>query len=75
MTRPIEERLIEYKDSLSSVVGQLSELIYQLEFKHGANAHTDPLKDGIKFYTIVANDLQKIIDGEELKTFKVTGMI
>lgn len=68
--RSLEVRLVEYRDSLRGMVPQL-ELVAQLAEAAGRDAA--PIRDGIRLHTIIADDLTKIIDGEELKTFVVTG--
>ena len=68
-------RLTEYVDSLRSVYGQMNETAIAIEFRYGKSANTEPLRDGMKLYSAIADDLQKLLDGKELQPFVITGVI
>lgn len=68
--RSIEVRLNEYRDSLLGMVPQL-ELIATLVERKGKDASS--LRDGIRLHELIAKDLTKIINGEELQQFSITG--
>jgi len=65
----LETRVMAYRLNLMGLADQLEELAGQL----GPNGA--PLLDGVKFYRLVADDLDKVIRGEDLKPFAVTGEI
>ena len=68
MTRPMEVRLVEYRDSLRSQANQLEKLSHRLG---GAPS----LDDTIRMFRIIANDLTKVIDGVELEHWTITGVM
>jgi hypothetical protein len=67
--RPLEERLTEYRDSMGFMAPQLESIIDRLP------AGMDPtgLRDAQKFYSEVANDLTKLLNGERLEKFLIEG--
>jgi len=69
--RPLEERLTDYRDSLAFMPPQLQDIIDRMP----ADADTTPIGDAIRFYSEVANDLTKILNGEELKRFRIEGQL
>lgn len=71
MQRSLEVRITEYRDNLLSIADQLQTVIDQV----AAQGHPiDPtLPDGVKLYRLIGEDLTKVIAGEELKPFAVTG--
>jgi hypothetical protein len=74
--RPIEERLTEYAAAMRQTAEGLTDAALLLEAKYGKKAsNTGHLHDGAKLYVLVAEDIDKIIAGEELRPFAVTGEI
>lgn len=74
--RPIEERLLEYAVAMRLTASQMIDAAEMLEAKYGTKAaNTQGLRDGAKLYGLVAGDVDKIIAGEELRPFVVTGEI
>lgn len=72
--RTIETRLTEYTANLRSIADQLDVVIQQVEsVRMDENPETQPLRDSIKLYRLVADDLVKILAGEELRGFVITG--
>lgn len=69
--RPLEERLTEYRDSMGFMSPQLESIIDRLP------PGMDPtgLKDAMKFYTEVTNDLTRLLKGERLEKFLIEGEI
>ena len=71
--RPIEERLTEYRDMLLGLADQLEAVLAATEKSISAEDSVS-LRDGIRLYRIIAGeDLTKILSGEELSSFVVTG--
>jgi len=70
--RPLSARLDAYIANLASIVGQLSDLADQIELVGG---DTTPLRDGIKLYGLVADDLTRIVNGERLGEFRIEGQL
>ncbi len=66
--RSMEERLIEYRDAMISMSEQTVEMANRLE---EAGFEVTPLRDGARFQSLVAEDLTKILIGEELPHFAV----
>lgn len=76
--RSLEVRITEYRDNLLSIADQLVPLIQQVEVAAAdldVPAHVGPLHDAVKLYRIVADDLTKVISGEELGIFAVNGTL
>lgn len=72
--RPIETRLQEYSQNLRSIADQLDDVIQQVEaVRMDENPETQPLRDSIKLYRLIADDLDKVLAGEELRGFVITG--
>lgn len=70
--RPLEERVVEYRDNLLSIRGQVLLLADQIEKRDG---DAQLLRDAAKFYNLVADDLTKVIEGEQLERFEVSGVL
>jgi hypothetical protein len=66
--RLLDERLTEYRDNLLSIASQL-EVVGRLTSK------PEEVADAIKLYRLIAGDLTKVLDGEELRGFVVTGTL
>jgi hypothetical protein len=62
--------VVAYRDNMLDLARQLTGLRDQVGKERG-----QPLEDGIKFYALVAADLTKIIEGEALAPFTVTGVL
>lgn len=74
--RSIEVRLLEYAVAMRLSASGMIDAAELLEAKYGKRAaNTQPLRDGAKLYGLVAGDIDKLIAGEELKPFVVTGEI
>lgn len=77
-SRPLEERLREYRDSLVGVATQLDDTATAiLEARAGylAPEEVSPLVEGARLFRTVAEDVTKVLDGEELGRFEVTGTV
>lgn len=73
-TRSLETRLTEYSTNLRSIADQLQNLVDQIEAaRPDVNPETQEARDGIRLYRLIADDIDKILAGEELATFIVTG--
>jgi len=75
VTRPLEERLREYATSMRALPPQLEELLALTSDRPIVIPGQTPLKDAIRLYGLFADDLEKILAGEELKPFLVEGTI
>lgn len=78
MTRPVQERLEIYAKAMRSTAEQMDELAGQIEEAAaiaGRPAMTKDLRDGVRLYLLFADDLDKLVTGEELKPFIVTGVV
>lgn len=72
--RTLETRLDEYVKNLRSIADQLDVVIQQVEsVRMDENPETQPLRDSIKLYRLIADDLAKISAGQELQDFFITG--
>lgn len=69
--RPLIERLTEYRDSMGFMAPQLESIVDRLP------PGLDPtgLRDAMKFYSEVTNDLTRLINGERLEKFLIEGEI
>lgn len=65
--RSLEVRLTEYRDALGFMAPQLESIIDRLP------SGVDPqgLKDAMRFYSEVTNDLTRVLNGERLKKFRI----
>jgi hypothetical protein len=73
--RDLRVRLQEYATSIRHLPPQLEGL---LPFTSNAAIMVPgdtAIKDAIRMYTLIADDLEKILQGEELKPFLVEGSI
>ena len=66
MSRPFDIRVREYRDSLISQADQLDEIGRQ-----GGNL--EMVKDVTTLFRVIAVDLTKLLEGEELGLFVITG--
>lgn len=75
--RSLEVRVTEYRDNLVSIASQMDELAARVagHVINGKPADTAPLQEGAKLYRTIAEDITKIIAGEDLKEFIVEGTI
>jgi len=73
--RPLRVRLQEYATSMRAIVPQLEELLPLVSDEPILVPGNAPLKDGIRVYALFADDLDKILAGEELKPFLVEGTL
>lgn len=69
--RPLDVRLAEYRDSMGLMAPQLQDIIDRLP----PGTEVGHLEDAMKFYAHVANDLTKLLNGEELPRFVVEGQL
>lgn len=63
--------VVAYRDSLRGIIPQLKAIEARLPDGHDAS----PLHEAMKFYGAVADDLTKILNGEDLKPFRIEGVI
>jgi hypothetical protein len=73
--RPIEVRLKEYAEATRALNPQMIAVAEAAEAKFGKAANTEPLRDAARLYELIANDLDKILAGEELTPFRVEGVL
>lgn len=74
--RPLETRLIEYASALRITAAGMVDAAEKIEAKYGTKAaNTGPLREGVQLYTLFANDLDKMLRGEELNPFVVEGEV
>jgi len=68
----LETRVMAYRLNLMGIADQMEELaaLLQQDGRDGS-----PLLDGVKLYRLVADDLDKVIRGEELRPFMVSGEV
>lgn len=67
-SRPLEERLAEYRDAMIQTRRGLLLLADAIEKRdHDATI----VRSGTEYYKHVIDDLTKILDGEELKPFAI----
>lgn len=72
----IRDRVVAYSLNLRSIAAQLTDIVTQVEaVRQDVNPQTQELRDSIKLYGLVADDLDKIVNGEELQTFIITGTL
>lgn len=70
--RALEVRLAEYSTSLRSTAAQLVAIAEQVEaLRPDENPETQGLRDSARLESLIADDLDKILAGEELKGFIV----
>jgi hypothetical protein len=74
MTRPVQERLEEYATAMRSTAEQMDALATHLLSVHPDN-DVAPIREGVRLYLLFADDLDKLVAGEELKPFIVTGVL
>jgi hypothetical protein len=72
--RPLSARLDAYIANLASIADQTENLADNIDAIKGP-ASTTPLRDGIRLYRIVIDDLTKVINGEQLEPFSIEGEI
>lgn len=74
--RSLRERVADYEANLRSIADQLQGIAEQVEaVRQDVNPGTQELRDGIKLYRLIADDIQKILAGQELGVFIVTGEV
>jgi len=74
--RPIEERLTEYAAAMRQSAEGMLDGAALIEAKYGKKAaNTGGLRDGARLYVLVAEDIDKILAGEELRPFVVEGEV
>lgn len=75
MTRPLEERLAEYAKATRGLVPQLKGILALTpEQAIHVSSHT-ALNDAIRLYGLFADDLDKLVRGEELQKFRIEGVL
>lgn len=70
--RPLSARLDAYIANLESIEQQMIAAAAQVEPFGGDGT---PLRDGAALFSIVREDLRKVLEGEELTPFSVEGWI
>jgi hypothetical protein len=76
MTRrpSLRDRMVAYAANLRSIAAQLRVIVEQVEaVRQDVNPETQPLRDSIRLYETIADDIDKVLAGEPLKTFIITG--
>jgi hypothetical protein len=76
--RSLEVRITEYRDNLRSIAGQIDVAVTQIEKTPAAIENPDSmqaLRESVRLYNLIADDLTKVINGEELNRFAITGEI
>jgi len=74
--RPLIVRLAEYATSLRTTAAGMVDAAEKIEAKYGVKAaNTEPLRDGIRLYGLFADDLDKLLRGEELNPFVIEGEV
>lgn len=74
--RSLRERLTEYEENLRSIADQLQGIVEQVEaVRQDVNPGTHEMREGIKLYRLVADDIQKILGGQDLGVFIITGEV
>lgn len=73
--RPLRVRLQEYATSMRNLPPQFEELLPLTSNEPILVPGDTALKDAIRLYSLFADDLEKILRGEELKPFLVEGTI
>lgn len=75
MSRPsLRDRVVEYSTNLRSIAAQLRDIVDQVEaVRQDVNPGTQPLRDSIRLYETIADDLDKVLAGQELQKFIITG--
>ncbi len=68
--RSLEVRLTEYRDNLLVISEQFKKIKGLLDER---GLDSSALKDPIELYQIIGDDLTRVINGEELQKFTVTG--
>lgn len=72
--RSLHVRLAEYATNLRSIADQLDVIVQQVEaVRQDVNPETQSIRESIRLYETIAEDIDKILAGEELKTFVVVG--
>jgi hypothetical protein len=71
-SRPLLVRVIEFRDSLRSQADQIEEILKHVDPAAAADAGLDA---SVKIFRIVADDLDKLVDGQELAPWMITGVM
>lgn len=73
-TSGLRARVVDYAENLRSIADQLEVVVHQVEaIRQDVNPETQPLRDGIRLYRLIAEDLDKVIAGIPLEKFAITG--
>lgn len=74
--RSLEVRLTDYAASLHSVAEQIVFVAQQVEAANpDRNPGTQALRDSARLQNLIADDLGKLLAGEELKAWKIEGTL
>jgi hypothetical protein len=74
--RPLIIRLAEYTQALRTTAVGMADAADKIEAKYGTKAaNTESLRDGIRLYGLLADDLDKLLGGEELNPFAIEGEV
>jgi hypothetical protein len=72
--RDLRDRVEEYEANLRSLASQLENVVKQVEVaRPDVNPGTQELRDTIRLYRLIADDITKILAGQELQPFIITG--
>jgi 23S rRNA G2445 N2-methylase RlmL len=74
--RPLAVRLQEYASTMRITAAGMVDAAEKIEAKYGVKAaNTEPLRDGVRLYGLFADDMDKLVAGEELNPFVVEGEV
>lgn len=72
----LRDRVVEYSANLRSIAAQLSNIVDQVEAqRQDVNPGTEELRSSIRLYETIADDIDKVLAGQKLETFIITGEI
>ncbi len=70
----LRDRVAAYSANLRSIAALLAVIVEQVEaVRQDVNPETQPLRDSIRLYETIADDVDKILAGQELQKFLITG--
>ncbi|QNJ56014.1 hypothetical protein SEA_RASPUTIA_124 [Microbacterium phage Rasputia] len=75
MSRPLDVRLREFIDHGRRTSAQILSICDHMEERFPDEAQTSELRATAKVQAILADDLEKLLNGEELSGWKIEGVI
>lgn len=74
--RPLRDRVLEYSINLRAIANQLQVIVDAVEAaRPDTNPGTQELRDSIRLHRLIADDIDKILRGEELQKWAITGTL